>query len=198
MQIPRFCAVRGCEACLAGDQGARLAPQQPTCWETRVLVPDATIGVAAVGLNKQGRQVLSGIFKASNEFHSCGIFPDARAVRLAGAGCQPDVFLVQLALSDTCGIRFARELLRRTPGPAVILVTALRSAELVQRTVMSGINGLLVEPLGLGTCLATLRFTFWRWVAACPQLAERKAGERPAGRQRMPPASCRTGGSRLA
>ena len=170
MNTPRFCLERRCQVGCLKSTGANMALHGSQAFsdvkpaDRRPLPrgPSGSIGVAAVGLDRDDRSILEQIFAASDEFHSCGCFPGAAAARLAIAKCEPRLLLMALALPDLCGIRCARELLASQPGLDIILVTAIRDPVLLRRAVAVGIADLLVQPFTLGRCLARMRFALCR------------------------------------
>jgi DNA-binding NarL/FixJ family response regulator len=115
-----------------------------------------------VGLDRDADTCLADIFDAGHEFHSCGRWLSAAKARLAIPKCEPRFLLVELALPDDCGVRYAREALAHQSELHIVLVSAGTDTLLLERAAAVGIADLLVKPFTVDRCLARLRFLLYR------------------------------------
>ena len=135
---PRFCLARNCQDCPPSKAGI-------------------SVGVAVVGMDAPDQEVLDGIFQYSSEFHCRGWFANAdnalRNVTKLGA----QIWVVQMCLPDSCGIKCARGLRQQCPTIQIVLGMSLRDRVFVSRACTAGVSAFVICPLEPAQCLATLR-----------------------------------------
>lgn len=166
--LPDFCTTRGCTACqLTGlgvpsdrrTPGRRLACRLCAGWRQGLPRP---LGVAALIADAEARAVVAQILNSSDEFHGCGLYSEAAQAARVTARLEAHLFLVEHALPDACGIRFARDFLSQRPQVRVVLISSQRHPFFVHCGAEVGIEAWLVQPLDRDQCLATLRFVAQR------------------------------------
>jgi DNA-binding NarL/FixJ family response regulator len=86
---------------------------------------------------------LRGVLEA--EFEVAAMVGDGRALLAAAERCHPDVVVTDIAMPELDGIAATRELLRRSPGTRVVLVTVHKDQGLVQQGLEAGALGYVLK-----------------------------------------------------
>ena len=79
------------------------------------------------------------------EFEVAAMVGDGRALLAAAEWCHPDVVVTDIAMPELDGIAATRELLRRSPGTRVVLVTVHKDLGLVRQGLEAGALGYVLK-----------------------------------------------------
>jgi DNA-binding NarL/FixJ family response regulator len=95
---------------------------------------------------------------ADNKMQLGGFFDCAAAFLRSCCSTEIDVAVIELELPDACGIDCAGRAVATSPALKTVLVTPLRSPDLLLRAAQAGMASVLVKPLRFAQFVATLRF----------------------------------------
>jgi DNA-binding NarL/FixJ family response regulator len=183
---PRFCTARACAHCWELESPDALALPQNDTAVASLPSPHSNPNVeptlvAAVGCNSSILRILTRIFGDVSEFASAGFFRLGAPALSALSAAEVHLVLTDFALPDCCGLKFVHELRRQKPHIQAIIVTHWRDPLLVGRAAACGVSQLLICPLHIGQCLASLRFASHRLLPRSCVRGPASSGATPSG-----------------
>src|ERR1051326_4072316 len=113
--------------------------------------------VAIVEDEQDVRTSLRLMVEASGEFQCVGSYSSGEEAVAGVPSTRPDILLADIRMPGMSGVECARMLKRSIPSIAVIFVSGYCDDESVSEASATG-DEILLKPLALAECLATLRF----------------------------------------
>jgi len=178
----RFCRARDCRMCSL-PQAHGYSPGMSFNSKSTGWTRTQSIGVAVVDNDQRVHRMFEQIFKKTNTFHCSGIFSTGGAALDSLTKVKVNLLLVEMGLSDICGIECAIRLLASHPEMRTIVSTSLRDPAFIHHAVTAGIDHCLIRPLRYDQCLASMRFVSCK---ACAAKNSRGPKFSPAGVAKKP------------
>jgi DNA-binding NarL/FixJ family response regulator len=91
------------------------------------------------------REGLIRIINRERDLNCCCAVESISAARSLLLGCKPDLLLMDLLLSDGCGLDFIRELAQENPSLPVLVVSQCEETLYAERALKAGARGFLMK-----------------------------------------------------